>query len=99
MTVKLKDVITTFNLVGGEQIGAKQLFTGYSEIYKCKVYISYRTVIAFEDAGVWWLTDRWYSRTTSKHKSEVRKLEKNVVIHEEYDFKVRLDRMAMLSLL
>ena len=99
MTVRLKDVITTFNLVGGEQIGSKQLFKGYSEIYKANVYISYRTVIAFEDAGVWWITGEWFSRTTTNHKSEIRKLEKNVVIHEEYDFKVRLDRMAMLSLL
>ena len=99
MTVKLKDAIVAFNLVDAKQIDSKQLFTGYSELYKCNVYISYRTIIAFYTGEEWWLTGEWFSRTTSSHKNEIRKLEKNIVIHEEYDFKVRLERMAMLSLL
>ena len=99
MTVKLKDAITTFNLINAVQVGSKQLFTGYSEIYKANVYISYTTIIAFYTGEEWWITGEWFSRTTSSHKNEVHKREKNVVIHEEYDFKVRLERMAMLSLL
>lgn len=99
MTVKLKDVAITYNLTDAVQIGSKQLFTGYSELYKCNVYISYTTIIAFYTGEEWWITGEWFSRTTSSHKSQIRKLEKNIVVHEEYDFKVRLERMAMLSLL
>ena len=99
MTVKLKDVIASFNLKDAKQIGSKQLFTGYSELYKCNVYISYCTIIAFKDGDTWWMTAEKYSVTTSRHKNEIKKMEKNVIIHDNYDFRVRLDRLAMLSLL
>ena len=75
MTVKLKDVKITYNLIDAEQIGSKQLFTGYSTIYKRWLYISYNTIIAVKYDGCWYIDTTKYSRTTSTHQNEIRKLE------------------------
>lgn len=68
MTVKLKDVAITYNLKNAEQIGSKQLFKGYSDIYKTDIYISYNTIIAVRTNMQWHVTAEWFSRTTTNHK-------------------------------
>jgi len=71
MSVKLKDVAITYNLGLNKQIGSKQLFYGYSDIYGTHVYISYNTIIAVKTNMQWYLTDEWFSSTTTRHKKEV----------------------------
>jgi hypothetical protein len=79
MSVKLKEVAVTYNLGLNKQIGAKQLFYGYSEIYGTHVYISYNTIIAVKSNMQWYVTDEWFSRTTTSHKREVSKMENCIV--------------------
>ena len=84
MTVKLKDVKITYNLTNAEQIGSKQLFYGYSDIYKRYIYISYRTIIAIKHNGQCHITSEWFSSTTLRHKSEIRKLESQSIVVDKF---------------
>jgi|688.fasta_scaffold237923_2 hypothetical protein len=79
MAVKLKEVAITYNLGFNKQIDSKQLFYGYSEIYGTHIYISYNTIIAVKTNLQWYVTDEWFSRTTTNHKREVSKMENCIV--------------------
>lgn len=98
MTVKLKDVKVTYILTNAEQIGSKQLFYGYSEIYKRYIYISYRTIIAVKHNGQCHITSEKYSVTTSRHKSEIRKIESQSIVVDKFSALlqgIRLDNLLV----
>ena len=84
MTVKLKDVAITYNLTNAKQIGSKQLFYGYSEIYKRYIYISYRTITAVKHNGQCHITSEKFSVTTSRHKNEIRKMESQYIVVDKF---------------
>jgi hypothetical protein len=84
MGVKLKEVAVTYNLGYNKQIDSKQLFYGYSEIYKCYIYISYRTIVAIKHNGQWHLTNEKFSRTTSSHMTEIRRLESQCIVNNDF---------------
>lgn len=85
MTVNLKDVAIAYNLGFNKQIDSKQLFYGYSEIYKCYVYISYNTIVAINHNGQWHLTSEKFSRTTSSHMTKIRSLESQCIVNNDFD--------------
>jgi hypothetical protein len=85
MTVKLKDVSITYNLGFNKQIDSKQLFYGYSEIYKRYIYISYRTIVAIKHNGQCHLTNEKFSRTTSSHMTTIRRLESQCIVNNDFD--------------
>lgn len=84
MAVKLKDIKRIYNLSNAERIGSKQLFYGYSDIYKRYIYISYRTIIAIKHNGQCHITNEWFSGTTTRHKSEIRKLEGQSIVVDKF---------------
>ena len=85
MTVKLKDIKISHNLTNAEQIGSKQLFCGYSEIYKRYIYISYRTIIAVKHNGQCHVTSEYFSSTTTRHKNEIRKMESQSIVVDKFN--------------
>jgi hypothetical protein len=85
MAVKLKEVVTMYNLGFNKQIDSKQLFYGYSEIYKRYVYISYRTIVAVKHNGQCHLTSEKFSRTTSSHMTTIRRLESQCIVVDDFD--------------
>lgn len=99
MSVKLKDVAITYNLGLNKQIGSKQLFYGYSEIYGTYVYISYNIIIAVKTSLQWYVTDEWFSRTTTNHKREVSKLENCIVTVSKEFFNSTLQGLKFNKLL
>lgn len=84
MSVKLKDVAITYNLTNDGQIGSKQLFYGYSAIYKRYIYISYRTIIAIKHNGQCHITSEYFSSTTTRHKNEIRKIESQSIVVDKF---------------
>lgn len=99
MTVKLKDVIQTFSLKDAKQIGAKQLFYGFSNTYGTYVYISYRTIIGVKASAQWYITDEYFSRTTTTHKREVVNRENCICNVTEGFFKSTLEGLRQSKLL
>lgn len=84
MSVKLKDIKKIFNLTQECQIGSKQLFFGYSDVYKRYIYISYHTIIAVKHNGQCHITSEKFSVTTSRHKSEIRKMESQSIVVDKF---------------
>ena len=99
MTVKLKDIVITYNLGLNKQIGSKQLFYGYSNIYDTHIYISYDTVIAVKTSMQWYVTDEWFSRTTTTHKREVSKRENCIVTVSKEFFESTLQGLRVNKLI
>jgi hypothetical protein len=99
MTVKLKDVAISYNLGLNKQVGAKQLFFGYSNIYGTHIYISYNTIIAVFYNMQWYVTDEWFSRTTTNHKREVSKRENCIVTVSKEFFDSTLQGLRVNKLL
>jgi hypothetical protein len=99
MTVKLKDIAITYNLGLNKQVEAKQLFYGYSEIYGTHIYISYNTIIAIKTGMQWYVTDEWFSRTTTSHKREISKRENCIVTVSKEVFDSTLQGLRVNSLL
>ena len=62
--VTKQDITERFNAASVTQIGSKQLFTAQLQ-NNVTVLISYYTIVGFERAGIWHVTDRKYGRTTS----------------------------------
>jgi hypothetical protein len=99
MAVKLKDVVITYNLGFNKQIGSKQLFYGYSEIYGTHIYISYNTIIAVKTNMQWYVTHEWCSRTTITHKREVSKMENCIVTVSKEFFDATLQGLRVNKLI
>lgn len=86
MQVTKKTITTNFTVENVEQIGSKQLFKAYNTYYGTGVYYSYRTIIAIKYNGQWWLTSEKFSSTTSRHKTEIQKLESNCITVDSIEF-------------
>jgi hypothetical protein len=53
------------------------------------VFFSYETPVAFYEGGKWYITDEYFSRTTSAHISS--ELPSNVETIDEHEFNMRID--------
>ena len=71
MTIKVKDIELSYNVPANmiKQIASKQLFI-VDTSYLGRLLVSYRTTIGVFHNGVWYITTKKYSTTTSKQTSQ-----------------------------
>lgn len=81
-----------------EQVGAKQLFIAYLPRLVTFAYISCRTVIGLKYGEEWLITNEKFSSTTSRHKSEIQKLENNCITVDSIEFKKIVEGCRLNSL-
>lgn len=98
MKVTKKTITAHFTVDNVKQIGSKQLFKAYNTYYGTGVYYSYRTIIAIKYNGNWWLTSEKFSSTTSRHKTEIQRMENNCTTVDsiEFDTIIKLCRLNSL---
>lgn len=98
MKVTKKTITTHFTVDKVKQIGSKQLFKAYNTYYATPVYYSYRTIIAIKYNGSWFITCEQFSRTTTRHKMEIRKMENNCLMLNKLEFERIVEGCRLNSL-
>lgn len=99
MKVTKKTITANFTVDNVKQVGSKQLFKAYNTYYGVPVYYSYRTIIAIKYNGNWWVTSEKFSSTTSRHKSEIQKLENNCITVDSIEFERIVEGCRLNSLI
>ena len=91
--VTKQDITERFNAASVTQIGSKQLFIAQLQ-NNVTVLISYYTIVGFERSGIWYVTDRKYSVTTSR---QITQFSRNNRVHKltENDFNSQLQLLGV----
>lgn len=98
MKVTKKTITAAFTVENVKQVGSKQLFKAYNTYYASPVYYSYRTIIAIKYNGSWFITCEQFSRTTTRHKMEIRKMENNCLMLNKLEFERIVEGCRLNSL-
>jgi hypothetical protein len=71
MTVKVKDIESSYNVPANmvRQVNSKQLFI-VDTSYLGRLLVSYKTTIGLFHNGVWYITNKKFSPTTSKQTTQ-----------------------------